>query len=111
MRIKKKQETEQERKQVPADLEGHAPALRAEIFSMERGKEVYEGLRLIRLCDVNYTLLLMADHTPLIGELKGSIAMLARDDEIVLSDIQGYYTLKGNRFRFLSKSIPHEHGG
>lgn len=90
---------------VQLEMDAHA-VLQAAIFSMEKGKERYEDIRMIRLRDKTYSLMLMADHTPMIGELDGSLALLLQDEEITFTDIQGYYSLKKNVFRFLCRTMP-----
>ena len=75
----------------------------ADILSFEKGTEHYENVRAIRLDSDGYSLRIMSDYLPMIGELKGDMTILFADSEIVYENIRGFYRHAHNNFEFIIK--------
>lgn len=77
--------------------------IKVSVFSLERGLEVYDNVKLVRIKSEQYNMLIMQDHTPAIGEVRGNISFLLDHDEIMLENVEGYFSLIQNDFHFLEK--------
>lgn len=61
-----------------------------EIFSMEK-------VRLIRIKSEDYTLLIMRDHCPIVGEVNGDV-IVEGDFQKEFEGIRGFYIFRKNEF-------------
>ena len=78
-------------------------SLKFSFFSFHEGLIEYEDVKCIRVKGTSYTLLIMLDHTPCIGELDGNISVLLENEEIEMDGVDGFYILRHNEFHFLEK--------
>lgn len=63
--------------------------IQAKIFSFQNGMQEYQNVELIRLKSRQINILIMEDHLPLLGEITGSIEILADGEQIMLENIDG----------------------
>jgi len=63
-----------------------------------------DNVKVIRIKDKNYNLMLMKDYWPLIGEINGSISFEA-DETKTFNNIHGFYVLSRNTFKLIIKDI------
>lgn len=77
--------------------------IQAKIFSFQNGMQEYQNVELIRLKSRQINILIMEDHLPLLGEITGSIEILADGEQIMLENIDGYYMHKKNSFELVLK--------
>lgn len=75
----------------------------ASIYSFERGLEVYKNVKLVRVKSDKYNMLIMVDHTPTLGEVKGNVTILCDDEEYIIKNVIGYFSLIHNEFHFIEK--------
>lgn len=75
----------------------------ADILSFEKGTEHYENVKAIRLDSEGYSLRIMSDYLPMIGELKGNMSIMFENSEIVYENIRGFYRHAHNEFEFIIK--------
>ena len=61
-----------------------------------------ENVRLIRVKDKDYNLLIAKDYWPVLGEINGSI-YIETDESIAFEDIKGFYLISHNVFRLILK--------
>lgn len=78
-------------------------SLKFSFFSFHEGLIEYDHVSCIRVKGKHYTLLIMLDHTPCIGELEGNISVLLENEEIEMEGVDGFYILQHNEFHFLEK--------
>lgn len=71
------------------------------LFDIENGMREYQDVKMIKLKSSHYQLMILSDHTPLIGELDGTILILNKEEEIKLSHIKGFYSCLDNEFHFI----------
>ena len=62
---------------------------------------VLSGVGAVRIRSKGYSLLLMDDYMPALGKIEGEIVFLTRDEEVVLSNIKGFYKHQHNEFTLL----------
>ena len=75
----------------------------ADILSFEKGTEHYDNVRAIRLDSDGYSLRIMSDYLPMIGELRGNMTIMFADSEVVYENITGFYRHAHNNFEFIIK--------
>ena len=71
------------------------------IIDEENGLRLYEEVNAVRIKSEKYSLLIMDDYSPIIGQLDGSISILTGKDEITISDIKAFYRHQHNKFTLL----------
>ena len=59
-----------------------------------------DKVKMIRVKDDNYNLLILKDYWPVLGEINGSV-YIDGDDTITYENIKGFYTLSHNIFRLI----------
>ena len=76
----------------------------ADILSLEKGVEHFEGLKAIRIVSKTYNLLIMDDYLSLIGEIEGDLFLIS-PNEIVREyrGVSGFYKHSKNTFEFILK--------
>ncbi len=80
-------------------------SFKVKIFSLSKGIEIIEQVRLIRIKSNDYNLLLMPGYMSILGEINGSIEMELDDDSIYYDKIVAYYVHSNNEFLLLLKEI------
>ncbi|MDD5836314.1 MAG: hypothetical protein PUD34_03805 [bacterium] len=71
------------------------------IMSLKEGVKITENCLAIKIKSEKYNLLILENHAPLIGEIKGSIEITQQDNTISLENINGYYMNLNNTFKLL----------
>lgn len=75
------------------------------IYTIEKGLEIKENVRIIRIKSKNYNLLVMDDFVPIIGEIEGDIDIEMADDSLSLKNIKAYYMNSNNVFNLIVEDI------
>ncbi len=75
--------------------------MRAKIMSLQDGVKTYDDCIAIKIKSQKYNLLIMENHAPLIGEIRGNIEVTLKSDKIVLDNINGYYLNLDNTFKLM----------
>lgn len=73
------------------------------VLSMQDGLVEYENVEFIRITSQKYTLLIMRDYLPIIGEIKGKVEMQSKNESIKIENITAYYMHKHNEFNLFIK--------
>lgn len=76
-------------------------AITARVLSFQEGLRVYPEVDLIRLVSEHYTLLILKDYMPLIGELEGKVEIVRGENKTLFEGISGFYMHSGNEFELL----------
>lgn len=76
-------------------------SIKVKIFSLSKGLEILERVKVIRIKSKDYNLLIMPDYMPLLGEIQGSIEIEAEDNSKRLENIDGYYINTNNEFSLI----------
>lgn len=76
-------------------------SIKVKIFSLSKGLEILERVKVIRIKSKDYNLLIMPDYMPLLGEIQGSIEIEAADNSKRLENIDGYYINTNNEFSLI----------
>lgn len=77
--------------------------LSVKILDIENGFATYEDVRAIRIKSKKFTLLIMRNYTPTLGEVDGSVDILLNDDELHYEKINAYFEFNDNLFTLLIK--------
>ena len=81
--------------------------IEARIVSFPEGLRVYPDVQLVRIKSKTYTLLIMRDYLPTLGEIEGDVTLLTPQGEIALHKIEGYYIHKANVFSLMIEEKAH----
>ena len=73
-------------------------SINIKVLSMKKGLVEYNDVQFIRIISKNYSLIIMKDYLPLIGEVQGKIEIEGLKETIKLQNIIGYYIHKHNQF-------------
>lgn len=71
------------------------------ICSKADGLSVYTGVAFIRVRSKRFSLLIMRDYMPVLGELEGSLAFRTEQGEEERDHLHGYFMHKNNVFSLL----------
>lgn len=73
------------------------------ILSIKDGLVEYTNVDFIRIVSKDYTLMIMKDYLPIIGEIKGKIEIQSVENMVKLENIVAYYIHKHNKFNLFLK--------
>lgn len=73
------------------------------IFTISKGLEVKDDVKLIRIKSKDYNLLIMEDYIPIVGKIEGDIDFESEKDSFKYENIKGYYMHSNNVFKFILK--------
>lgn len=71
------------------------------IMSLKDGVKTINDCLAIKIKSEKYNLLIMENHAPLIGEIKGSVEITSKNDKKILDNIKGYYLNVNNTFKLM----------
>lgn len=77
--------------------------IRACIYSIRDGLTEIEHVDFIRIKSRRYSLLIMEDYMPMLGELEGSLSIQAEGRLYEWPRLKGYYIHQKNLFRLMIK--------
>lgn len=77
--------------------------IRACIYSIQDGLTEIGHVDFIRLKSKRYSLLIMEDYMPMLGELEGSLSIQAEGRLYEWPRVKGYYIHQKNLFRLMIK--------
>lgn len=75
--------------------------IKVQICGVEKGLEEYENISFIRIKSRRYTLLIMREFMPVIGEIEGDITISGRGQEIEKKGVRGYFMHRHNHFSLM----------
>ena len=76
-------------------------SIKVKVFSLARGIEEFDNIKIIRVKSDDYNLLIMPDYVPLLGEVKGNIEFEGENIKKVYNNIDGYYINSKNDFSLI----------
>ena len=78
--------------------------IRARVIDEEHGLRLLSGVYAVRLQSREYSLLIMEDYMPMLGQIDGTVVFLTEEREVRLEKIQGFYKHLHNEFTLLVES-------
>lgn len=78
----------------------------AKVISIKDGVHDYESVRVIYVDSEKYTLMMMPDYTPVLGEVKGTVRIVTDEKLFTMENVWGFYVLKNNLFQLMLKETP-----
>ena len=82
--------------------------IRACIYSIRDGMTVIYHVDFIRVKSRDYSLLIMEDYMPMLGEIDGDLSIQAEGKAYEWTEIEGYYIHQKNLFRLMIKAEKEE---
>ncbi|MCD8046302.1 MAG: hypothetical protein LUE90_06685 [Clostridiales bacterium] len=79
--------------------------INADVLSVSGGLKNYTEVDMVRIKSEKYTLLIMRDYMPVIGEVRGDVDLVIGDETCRFEDIQGYFTHTDNHFTLLINEV------
>lgn len=80
-------------------------SFRVKVFSLSKGLEFIDNVRIIRIKSDDYNLLLMPGYMSILGEIDGNVDFELDDDTIHYNNIVAYYVHSNDEFSLLLKEI------
>ena len=80
-------------------------SFKVKIFSLSKGLEIIDNIRLIRIKSKDYNLLLMPGYMSLLGEIDGNVDFELDNDTIKYENILAYYVNSNDEFSLLLKEF------
>lgn len=80
-------------------------SFKVKIFSLSKGLEIVDNIRLIRIKSKDYNLLLMPGYVSILGEIEGNIEFELDNEKISYEDITAYYVNSDDIFSLLLREI------
>lgn len=77
--------------------------IRACIYSIRDGLTEIDHVDFIRVKSKEYSLLIMEDYMPMLGEIDGSLSIQAEGRVYEWEQVEGYYIHQKNLFRMMIK--------
>ena len=75
--------------------------IQVRVSDFTHGLRIYDGVRLVRIKSKDYTLLIMEDYFPLLGNVLGRVELLTAEGLVDLGSIKGFYLHRDNEFALL----------
>lgn len=75
----------------------------ARIFDINSGLRVYENVNVVKIKSKYFTLAIMSDYTPSLGEIEGEVTLITDNDLIKLENLNAYFHHQNNSFSLLIK--------
>lgn len=95
-----------EAKKQQAEQDDSGRRMSAKIISIKDGVHEYERVRVIYVDSEKYTLMIMPDYTPVLGEIKGTVRIVTDEKLFTMKNVWGFYVLKNNLFQLMLKETP-----
>ena len=73
------------------------------VSDFSNGLRVFQDVKLIRIKSADYSLLIMEDYFPIIGQVNGRIEFVSGDELVDLGTLKGFYVHRDNEFSLLIK--------
>ena len=73
------------------------------VSDFSNGLRVFQDVKLIRIKSADYSLLIMEDYFPIIGQVNGRIEFLSEGKLVDLGMLKGFYVHRDNEFSLLIK--------
>lgn len=83
---------------IQADVQ---PKISARIIGLTHGLETLPKVYGIRIQSKEYTLLIMADHLPVLGKISGDVHFLCQNGEHSYQNVVGFFKHQHNHFTLL----------
>lgn len=80
-------------------------SFKVKIFSISKGLEILDNIKLIRIKSKDYNLLLMPGYVSLLGDIEGNIEFESNNNKVTYNDIVAYYVNSNDEFSLLVKEI------
>lgn len=84
-----------------SDQSFRSSLLQARICSIERGLEIVDSIKFIRVKSKGYNAYIMDQHMPVMGEIDGDVSFATERDEKELKKIRGFFCHQHNVFTLL----------
>ena len=75
--------------------------LQIRICSIEKGLEIVDSIKFIRVMSKRYNAYIMDQHMPIMGEIDGSVSFATDREEKELSNVKGFFCHQHNVFTLL----------
>lgn len=77
--------------------------LTVKTYDFHNGLQLFENIEIIRINSKDYTLLIMPDYMPTMGELEGNLDIVGKNVQKNWKGIKGYYVIRHNIFEVILK--------
>lgn len=77
--------------------------INVKILNIKNGLTEYNNVKIIKIKSEKYSIVIMEDYLPVIGEVEGNVEIITEDNIVKFKDIVGYYMHKHNQFKLFIK--------
>ena len=78
--------------------------IKARILDFSHGAREFSRIQMIRIKSKEYSLLLMEDYFPIIGQVDGNVELVLKDGLVSFEHIKGFFMHRDNEFSLLVES-------
>ena len=78
--------------------------IKARVLDYPHGVRTLEHVQMVRIKSKDYSLLIMDDYMPIIGQIEGSVEIVQKDGILPIENIKGFYMHRENEFSLLIES-------
>lgn len=75
--------------------------IQVRISSFEKGLEIFNDIKIIRITSSTYTLLIMEGFQPQIGEIEGKVTLISEHKEYELPECNAFFCFRKNVFKLV----------
>ena len=79
--------------------------IKVKIFDLQKGLEIYDNVKFIRLTSEDYNLLIMEDYLSIVGEINGRVDIKGDHIDLSFDNISAYYMNSKNVFNLMIKEV------
>lgn len=75
----------------------------AKVFDINTGLRVIEDVKVIKIKSKYFTLAILSDYTPSLGEIEGEVSIVTQNDLIKIENVNAFFHHQNNSFSLLIK--------
>lgn len=77
--------------------------IKVKVLNIKNGLVEYDNVKIVKVKSKKYSIAIMEDYLPVIGEIEGEVEIITIDNIIRFKNIIGYYMHKHNQFKLFIK--------
>ncbi len=80
-----------------------AKTMQVRVLSLEKGLEIYNDIKIIRIVSRDNNLMIMSEFQPVIGEINGNVTFISEESDYGLNDVKAFFCFRKNVMKIIIK--------